>query len=242
LISGELGLPDFSVANIVPAYMLPYGFGALLYAFLTRYFSYRSVMTGALVLHAIFNIMFAQAQNLNVMLLAQVGAGIAGASSAPLSLMIIGDFFQKEFRGRIVGLYFGCAFFSSLIGMMVMGIAPWRWLFWIPAVMSLLLAGSIYILKTDLLKKVHGASVNYFKIIQAPVIHRVFILIAIMSFLYHAVQKWYGLYLYREYGLSKEMISVFLIIAAMCGLAGQNIGGYLADKKGRVVTCFVTKI
>src|SRR3989338_1421105 len=101
--------------------------------------------------------------------------------------------------------------------MFFMGVVHWRWLFFIPAGLALVTSVSFYCLKTDVLR-------------------RVFIFIFLMSFLYHAVHKWYGLYLHQEYGLEKGGISLFLIMAAMCGLAGQNIGGYLSDKKGKKVT------
>ena len=176
------------------------------------------------------------------MLWAQAGAGIAAASSTPLSLMIIGDLFEKDVRGRLVGTYFGCSFFASMMGMLFMGMVPWRWLFFIPAILGFVTAVSLYALKTDLLKRVHVATVNYWNIFSDVAIRKVFIFIFLMSALYHSVHKWYGLYLHREYGLGKETISFFLVVAAVCGLLGQNIGGYLSDKKGRPVTCFIGEV
>ena len=238
LISQDLGLPDFLVSKLVPFYMIPYGLGALLYALLTKRFSYRRVLSSSFFLFAIFSLITAVSAQLQNMLLAQIGAGITAACSTPLSLMVIGDLFDKDVRGRLVGTYFGCSFFASMVGMLFMGIVPWRWLFFIPAILGLITSASLYLLKIDSLRRVHSASVNYMKLFSDTSIRKVFTLIFLMSALYHAVHKWYGLYLYREYGLPKETISFFLIVAAICGLAGQNIGGYLSDKKGRQVTCF----
>lgn len=239
LISEDLGLSDFSAAQLVPFYMIPYGAGALAYALLTKHFSYRRVLSTAMLGYAFFSLVTGLNDHLPQMLLAQIGAGAAAASSTPVSLMIIGDFFDKDVRGRLVGTYFGCSFFASLIGMFFMGIVHWRWLFFIPAGLAFATALSFYLFKTDILRRVHASSVNYFKIFLERSVRRVFIFIFLMSFLYHAVHKWYGLYLYREYGLDKGAISLFLIIAALFGLAGQNIGGYFSDKKGRLITCFI---
>ncbi len=239
MISEDLGLPNFSVAQLVPFYMIPYGVGALLYALFTKYLSYRRVLAGAMLIYALFSLVTALSQYLPQMLLAQIGAGVAAAGSTPLSLMIIGELFEKNVRGRLVGTYFGCSFFASLVGIFFMGVAHWRWLFFIPAGIAFLTSLSFYLLNTDILRRVHGFRVNYFQIFYERPVRRVFIFIFLMSFLYHAVHKWYGLYLYEEYGLDKTAISAFLIIAAVCGLAGQNIGGYLSDKKGRMVTCFM---
>ncbi len=236
-ISQYLALPDFDVAKVVPFYMIPYGIGALLYAPLIRFASYRSIAMGAMTLYALFSFLSGLSQTLDSLLFAQIGAGIAAASSTPLSLMIIGDFFDKESRGRLIGTYFGCSFFSSILGMLVMGIVDWRGLFYIPAVLGLLTALCYLCLPQDLLNRTHQGGINYFKAITDIPIRKVFLFIFAMSFLYHAVHKWYGVYLHRQYDLDKLAISWFLTIAALCGLAGQQIGGYFSDKKGRVWTC-----
>ena len=153
--------------------------------------------------------------------------------------MIIGDFFDKDVRGRLVGTYFGCSFFASTIGMIFMGTVDWRWLFFIPALLGTVTVASLCLFKSDLLKKTHQASVNYIKAFGKDHIRNVFALIFVMSFLYHAVQKWYGVYLSREYHLDKFAISLILILASVCGLTGQQIGGFLSDKKGRIFTAKV---
>ncbi len=238
-ISQDLNQTDLQVAKIVPYYMIPYGLGALLYAPLSRFFAYRWISMGAMACYSLFSLITALSQSLNNILLAQVGAGMVAASSTPLSLMIIGDFFDKDTRGRLVGAYFGCSFISSLVGMICMGIMEWRWLFLIPAVLGALTSACYLLLKTDLLNRCHQANINYIKAFFNVPIRKVFIFIFVMSFLYHGVHKWYGVYLNREYGLDKFAISWFLVIAAMSGLLGQQIGGYFSDKKGRLWTCLV---
>jgi predicted MFS family arabinose efflux permease len=85
----------------------------------------------------------------------------------------------------------------------------------------------------------HKGSINYLHVLSKPDIRNVFLFIFAVSFLYHAVHKWYGVFLAREYGLDKGAISIILIIAAVGGLAGQHIGGYLSDKKGRLYACYM---
>ncbi len=238
IISGSLGQPDLLVSRVVPYYMIPYGLGALLYAPLTRYFAYRTILMVAMLTYAAASFVSGLSLSLESLFVAQIFAGIAAACSTPLSLMIIGDFFEKEIRGRLVGTYFGCSFFASTLGMFFMGTVDWRWLFFIPAVLGLLNVICLVLLKTDSLKRTHQASVNYLKAFQKEHIRDVFILIFVMSFLYHAVHKWYGLYLARDYQLDKLAISMILILAAICGLTGQQIGGFLSDKKGRLMTCY----
>ncbi len=238
-ISAALGVSEFSAAKLVPFYMIPYGLGALLYAPLTRVFTYRRCLMFAMATYAVASLVSGCSRSLEQILLSQVVAGVAASSSTPLSLMIIGEFFDKDIRGRLVGTYFGCSFFATMVGMFFMGAVDWRWLFFIPFLIAVVNCISLWAMKIPQLNSRHKESVNYWKALNKDHIRLVFIFIFVVSFLYHAVHKWYGIYLNQEYGLGKQSISAILILVAVCGLAGQQIGGYISDKKGRLTACYV---
>ncbi len=237
-ISAALGVSEFAAARLVPFYMIPYGLGALLYAPLTRFLTYRKCLMLAMAVYAAASLMSGFSRSLEQMLWAQAVSGIAAASSTPLSLMIIGDFFDKDIRGRLVGTYFGCSFFATMVGMFFMGAVDWRWLFVIPAVIAVVNVLSLWGMKVPQLESRHEQSINYWKALGKGHIRPVFLFIFAMSFLYHAVHKWYGIYLNQEYGLGKQAVSFILILVAVCGLAGQQVGGYISDKKGRLTACY----
>ncbi len=239
LIAADFHTTDFVVARIVPYYMIPYGLGALLYAPLTRFFAYRAILIAAMAVFAVFSLISGMSQSLTTIFAAQIAAGIAAAGSTPLGLMMIGDLFEKDVRGRLVGTYFGCSFFAAVGGMVFMGAFPWRWLFLVPAVLGAVTALCWIFFSNALVNQGHKGSIDYVKALSKAHILNVFLLIFAMSFLYHAVHKWYGVFLTREYGLDKGAISFILIITALAGLTGQQIGGYLSDKKGRVRACYV---
>lgn len=235
IIAQSLQASDIAVARIVPFYMIPYGIGALLYAPLTRRVSYQAIMVAAMALYGVASWVSAVSGSLTTILAAQIIAGIAAASSTPVSLMVIGEFFERDVRGRLVGMYFGCSFFASTLGMFFMGTVDWRWLFVIPAVAGLITALCFYVFGRSL-NRGHEAPVDYVAAFLRGNIRNVFLLIFALSFLYHGVHKWYGVYLSRVYGLDKAYISLILILVAVGSLFGQQIGGYLSDKKGRVAT------
>ena len=239
LIASDFQSTDFVVSQIVPYYMIPYGLGALLYAPLTRFFAYRAILIVSMTIFAGFSLVAGMSQSLTTIFLAQIAAGIAAASSTPLGLMMIGDFFEKNVRGRLIGTYFGCSFFAAVGGMIFMGTVHWRWLFLVPAVLGALTSACWIFFNNPLVNQGHKGSIDYLKALARPHIRNVFLLIFAMSFLYHGVHKWYGVFLTREYGLDKTAISFILIIAALAGLAGQQIGGHLSDKKGRLTACYV---
>ena len=239
LIAADFQSTDFTVSQIVPYYMIPYGLGALLYAPLTRFFSYRAILIAAMVVFVIFSLISGISQSLTTILAAQIVGGIAAASSTPLGLMMIGDFFEKNVRGRLIGTYFGCSFFAAVGGMIFMGTVHWRWLFIVPAILGAVTTLCWIFFNNPLVNQGHKGNIDYVKALAKPHIRNVFLFIFAMSFLYHGVHKWYGVFLTREYGLDKGAISIILIIAALAGLAGQQIGGHLSDKKGRLNTCYV---
>lgn len=239
LIAADFQTTDFITAQIVPYYMIPYGLGALLYAPLTRFFSYRAILIAAMAVFAAFSFISGISESFSIILWSQIICGIAAASSTPLGLMMIGDLFEKNVRGRLVGTYFGCSFFATVVGMFFMGTVHWRWLYLVPAMLGAATALCWMFFNDPLVNKGHKASINYLKALSKPHILNVFLLIFVMSFLYHAVHKWYGVFLTREYHLDKGAISLILIIAALGGLAGQQIGGFLSDKKGRLTASYV---
>ena len=163
--------------------------------------------------------------------------GIAAASAIPLGLMVIGQLFEKSIRGRLVGTFFSCAFLASMAGIATTSFAPWRTLFFIPAAMGMITCTALIFLPVKSLAQVHKSRINYFKVISDRHIRNVFLFIAAMSFLYHGVHKWYGVYLDKEYHLDKSLISLFFMFISLSGAGGQMVGGFLTDRSGRLSAC-----
>ena len=216
---------------------MPYGIGALIYAPLTRFVTYRVVMACTMTLFAITCFVCGSAQSLGYILAARVLMGITAASAAPLGLMIIGELFEKHIRGRLVGGFFSCSFIASLAGIALSGVVSWRWLFYVPAVLGIMLAIGFMVFGSNYLNRVHIGHVNYLRALRNVKIRNVFIFIFAISFLFHGVHKWYGIYLSRVYQFTQFEISIYFIVAALGGMFGQLIGGILSDKKGRMVSC-----
>jgi predicted MFS family arabinose efflux permease len=239
VISAGLGLSDLLVARIIPYYLIPYGLGALIYAPLTKYISYRWVYILTMSLYGLFCLICGFATDLDFLLVGRTGMGITASSAIPLGLMLIGEFFGKEVRGRLIGVFFSCAFIASIAGLVVMGIMNWPWIFHIPAFMASALAVVVLIYPSHLLNKKHVGHINYARALTQPEIAKVFAYIFIISFLYHGVHKWYGVYLSQVYGFDKLTISFMIILTVIGGMFGQLLGGVLTDKKGRLLTCAI---
>lgn len=236
-ISKDLRLSDLEVSKIIPSYMIPYGIGALFYAPLTRYFSYRKILGWSVLAYAVFSVFCSVNNSLAQFSFGRIGMGVAGGAAIPIGLILIGKFFEKDVRGRLVGGFFASSFISSVVGIAISGWMPWRWLFYVPAGMGFLTALGIFFLKCPDFELRHEGRVSYLKTLREVEILKVFVYIFILSSLYHGVHNWYGVYLSRTYGLDKVAISLFIIMAAVAGFFGQMAGGMVSDLKGRFHSC-----
>jgi predicted MFS family arabinose efflux permease len=239
VIAQDLGLSDFSASKIIPYYMIPYGISALIYAPLIRIVSYRTVLVATTFIFAVTCFICAHSVSFAQILFARILMGIVAASSIPLGLMMIGELFEKNIRGRLVGVFFGTSFVASLLGIILSGVSSWRWLFYVPAIFGFITAMGFLFFKNDFIDRTHAGVVNYLKVFDQRRVVNIFIFIAFISLLYHGVQKWFGVYLSHVYRLDKLTISFVFILITVGSFLGQLFGGYLSDKKGRNVACYL---
>ena len=239
VMSESLGLPAVSVSRILHYYMIPYGLGALIYPPLTRRMTYKAILLGCMFFYTTANFVCGFAVHLPVILLSRIVMGIAAAGIIPLTLMIIGKFFEKEIRGRMVGLFFSTSFAASLVGIILSGMTSWVWLFIIPGCWGALTLAAIGIFSEKILLQKEEGGIDYWNVIHRQEVAKVFLYIFMISFLYHGVHKWLGVYLNHVYGLKQMAISFYFMVLAVSGAIGQNIGGYLTDKKGRFISCLI---
>ncbi len=232
-ISLDMGVSNLAASHLVRYYMLPYGLGALFYAPLTRFVNYRRIMAVSMAVYAVSSLYCAFAANLWQMIAARVMMGFSGAGAIPLGLILIGQLFEKHVRGRLVGLFFSCSFFASIAGIVTLGVKSWHWLFMVPALIGGLTALGFALVRSQELRRVRGVKVDYLKALGQVRIRNVFIFIFVISFLFHGVRNWFGVYLGQVYQMDKLMISTFYVVIAFCGALGQNLGGWISDKRGR---------
>ncbi len=237
-ISRSLNIPANDAAGIIPYYLIPYGLAALLYTPLTARFSVKSLMVASTLLYALGNGVCLWSDSLAVILSGRVLSGLAAAAVMPLGLMILGKIFEKEIRGRVLGLFFSSSFFGAMLGLILSGFAHWHWLFVVPAFLGFALAAGWSFCPHDGLEADRDLKVNYAEAFCITGLRRILVLIFVMSMLYSGVGKWYGVYLDRVYGYNQMTISALIILTAIACSVGQMIGGTITDKYGRIQACY----
>ncbi|HZU68132.1 MAG TPA: MFS transporter [Ktedonobacteraceae bacterium] len=182
--------------------------------------------------------------------------GIGEAGYAPASLSLLGDFFSKTHRGRILSFWSIGTLIGAAIGVSVGGrIADtlgWRWAFYIvgiPGLIAAFLAWRIKEPKRGVFDTEEGesgenaadTSTAHGKIDQnfwgtARALLRIptyWVLLGALTFSFFTIggtSFWLTTYLTRAFSLSlTEAGSVSGIVLIVTGLTGTIIGGWLAD-------------
>ncbi|MDO8675185.1 MAG: MFS transporter [Candidatus Omnitrophota bacterium] len=238
-VSRSLNVPMGDAAGIIPFYIIPYGVCALFYAPLAVRFSIKNLMIAAVALCGFGNWMCLWTDSLNMILLGRVIAGIGAAAVTPLAIMTLGKIFEKDIRGRVLGLFFSSSFFGALLGLVLSAFADWHWLFAVPALLGFVLVFGLWFCPEEGMEANTGVKVNYGDAFRLAGLRRILIFIFFMSLFFHGVCKWYGVYLDKVYNYDQLTISSLIILTAIASVAGQLIGGVVTDKYGRVNSCYI---
>jgi predicted MFS family arabinose efflux permease len=232
-VARSLKADEFFAGRLVWLYMLPYGLSALLYGPLARTVESKKILFICLGLFSLANLVAGLACNIQTLLVGRVLAGAAGAAIIPLSLILIAKTSLPNQRGKRVGEFFSLTFISSLLGLFLSGVLPWRWLFLLPAVAAGLVCWGIYYYFPQQGINKERLKFNYFQVFKDKQVLRLFIYIFAVSFLYHGIRQWLGVYFFKVYCLGQFMLSMLLTSVSLSGVFGEFLGGRLADRLGR---------
>lgn len=235
-IASDFGVSQFIAAKIVWLYMLPYGAAALLYGPLARAYEARMVELVCLFFFSLANLLAALSKDIIVLFWARSLMGAFGASVIPLALILIAGQAEQGERGRAVGIFFGSTFIASLLGLFLSGIVHWRMIFFLPAYSGFLLWLCMYRFLPNLKGESAGLKFNYLAALREKKVALIFIYIFLVSLFYHGVQQWLAVYFSRSFDFSQFLISALITLTSLSGVFGEILGGWFADKAGRLKT------
>lgn len=233
-VASTFNVDEFFAGRIIWLYMLPYGLSALIYGPLARSTDCKEILLWAVGIFSLANLIAGLAPNLDTLFMARFLAGISGAAVVPLSLILISRNFSFRNRGKKVGYFFSFTFISSLLGLFLSGLVFWRWIFILPAIGAGLVWLGVCLYFPNISYSREEIRFNYFQTLSDRQILRLFIYIFSVSFLYHGIRQWLGVYFSKVYGLEQFLISMLLITVSLSGIFGESLGGILADRLGRI--------
>ncbi|MCF7878552.1 MAG: MFS transporter [Candidatus Omnitrophica bacterium] len=219
------------VGRLIWVYMLPYGLCALIWSPLSRKFSLKRILLFSLALFSLSALLVALSFNISAAFLGRLGMGVFGSALIPLSLITIGKECNSKERPKHVGLFFSISFGSGLLGVFLSGVLPWRFIYGIPAFLGLIafLFGLKYMAGYDYRGKF---KISYLATFKDKSALKLFSFIFILSFFYHSIHQWLGVYLAQKYFFSQFLISFTLTISALAAIFSESIGGFLSARFG----------
>lgn len=229
-LASYFGRDPVSTGRLIWIYMLPYGFCALIWSPLSRKFSIKKILLICLAFFsaAAFTVTFAL--DLKAAFLGRLGMGLFGSAIVPLSLITIGKKFESKDRPKFVGLFFSVAYGSGLLGVFLSGFLPWRLIYGIPSCLAL--AALIFGKKLEDIDYRGRFKISYLETLCDKSSLKLFSFIFTLSFLYHSVFEWLGVYFFRYHQFSQFAVSLALTISTLAAIFSESLGGFLSSRFG----------
>lgn len=125
---------------IISLYFIGLGVGSLLFGVLSDRFGRKTVMGVALALFVIATIGCASAGSFTMLLIGRATAGFFAGASRVITVGIIRDRFQGDAMARVMSLIFAIFMIIPVLapsfGQLILWFAPWRWIFWVLAIIA----------------------------------------------------------------------------------------------------------
>ena len=177
-ISGEFGFTKAQIGNIITTALLAYACGQIVNGLLADRFGGKRAMLIGAAGTIVMNVLFGVASFWGLLWLFVVIRGIDGylqAFGAPGMVKINAAWFRPNERGRFAGIFgfminlgrfgifkLGPALLAGFLFLGLIRIPPlhWRWLFWIPAGIALLIGTCMALIVKDTPEEVNFPPVN----------------------------------------------------------------------------------
>lgn len=242
LISQSTGIPIENVGALVATYSLSYAIGAPILSAIAGGFNRRSVILFGLAAFALGNVMIALSATVPLLLLAQVGTGMAAGLFAATAQAIAVQLAGPEHRAKAISVVIGGTTFAVALGA-PLGTFFAHMLGWRETFVGIAVAGSVVLVALRLWLPDNLAGSKLSLGTRVGVIRRHGVLRAItITFLYLAggfsIISYLGPLAIDGVGLPQDILPVVMLAYGIGAIAGNYTSGRLADRLGatRVVT------
>ncbi len=251
-IKADFGLSDTQLGLLNSSFLFIYGLATLPLGIWADKGIRKNIITICVGIWSVATALGGVTRNFIQLFITRAFLGIGEAGYAPASLSLIGDYFPKERRGRMLSIWSTGNLFGTAIGLALGGpIADklgWRWAFYIVGIPGLLAAFFIWRAiepqrgafdteesGEDEVSMAHGSlGKDFFSVVRKLIkIPTYWVLVGAFIcsfFIIGAALAWFTTYLIRTFELSATQASLFSAGTLAGGsLVGTLLGGWLGD-------------
>ena len=241
---------------VVSAFHLAYGLGQLPAGWLTKYTGPRLMLTISICGVAAAGIFVGLSPTYIILIVVMVLMGLLGGGYHPASTQMISEAVKPKQRGQALGLHMigGSAsfFLAPLIAAAIAATWGWRGSFIILAIPSIIFGAVFYLLLKQFQNHEENESktpATYHDTLPESTSNRLSLATFLILFTFtHAVLystlAFIPLFLVDNFGITEETAAASISITYSAGLWMAPLGGYLADRWGRIkiaiVACFLS--
>ncbi|MED1567520.1 MFS transporter [Bacillus paramycoides] len=243
-ITETMSIPDGRGGLLITIYALFYGITAPLFGPMSDKVGRKRMIVIGFVIFSVSTFCTGIAKSFEVLLIFRGLTGLSGAMVMPSIFALVGDKVTYESRGKALGMIMGAMVGSTVIGVPIGAflseIGNWQWTFYSIGIVTLFIALLVNQLlenekpRNEVRVSATKAMITSLKmaIVNVPVL---FALLA--TFLWtiglHGMFSYIGVYYGENFGLSVGEIGMVIFLAGVGSVAGNILGGKLADKIGK---------
>ena len=240
-IQEEFLVPKLYINLLVTLYMIPFSILQLFSGILSDlFYGRKKVILFGTILYLIGALLGYLSPNIWILMVSRAIQGVGSAFISPITMALVGDFFEVRKRGKVMGFGALATTLGSTLGPLVggyLGLINWRLIF-IPTgvIGGTVLVTTLFLprekeqrrgISSDLLPMITSCLAN-------PAVLTIgflgmllfFTRMSIYTFLSNTV-------LYPPYNLSSDMWGFYISLAGFGGMIASLLAGYLTDAWGR---------
>ncbi|KAA0803392.1 MFS transporter [Bacillus sp. JAS102] len=240
VITETISIPDGSGGLLITIYALCYGITAPVFGTMSDRVGRKRMIIIGFAIFSISTFCTGLAKSFKILLLFRGLTGLSGAMIMPSIFALVGDKVTYESRGKAMGTIMGAMVGSTVIGVPIGAflseVGNWQWTFYSIGLLTLFFTLLVNrILRNE--KQRNDVHVSIVKTLAAQ-FKMVSVLFALLAtFLWtiglHGMFSYIGVYYGDNFGLSVGEIGIVIFLAGVGSVAGNILGGKLADKIGK---------
>lgn len=253
VITETISIPDGSGGLLITIYALCYGITAPVFGMMSDRVGRKRMIIIGFIIFSISTFCTGLAKNFEILLLFRGLTGLSGAMIMPSIFALVGDKVTYESRGKAMGTIMGAMIGSTVIGVPIgtflSEIGNWQWTFYSIGLLTLFLTLLVnHILRNE--KERNDVHVSLTETVDAPLkmtVVNISVLFALLAtFLWtiglHGMFSYIGVYYENNFGISVGKIGIVIFLAGVGSVAGNILGGKLADKIGKKSVIVIASI